>query len=230
MDRNDAALMAAQDAIVKAAAGKDKTLCADVVDAVVPFFPEALRQQCRIVSVEAGQLISDRNPDRPNIHRLLWGDVSIQREVMGEVLTVQRAAAGDWLIESAAGEHAAGSFAICERASVLLAIPSEALTESLDLHAGFAQAWFQEVGRQMARMQRRIERLNLRQAPQRIIHYLLTESTGGSGDMVLPFRKGVWAAHLGMAPETLSRALGDLADAGWLKMLRGRRFLLLRTA
>jgi hypothetical protein len=195
MDRNDAALNAAQEAMRKAVAGNGKEYCASVIETVVPFFPATLRLQCRIVSIAAGQLVFARNGDPKDIYRLLWGDVSVQREVMGEVLTVQRATACDWLIEPATGAQAAGTFAICERQSVLLAVPVAALGESLQLQPGFAQAWFHEMGRQMARRQRRMERLKLRQAPQRVIHFLLTESPGGCGDMVLPFRKCIWAWH-----------------------------------
>lgn len=230
MDRDDVALHAIRDATTAANAIDGDGYCTNVIKTVAPFFPETLRQQSRIVSIDAGQVVFQRDGKRTEMHCLLWGDVSVQREIMGEAVTVQRAAAGDWLLESAMGLCSTGAFAVCERQSVLLVVPMAALTGCMDRQPGFALAWSREMATQMARMQRRIERISLRQAPQRIIHFLLTESPGGCGEMVLPFRKCVWAAHLGMAPETLSRSLGDLIEAGWLEALHGKRYRLLRAA
>lgn len=229
MDRNDDAIRAVQQTMSAIIGSVGEDDCASIVEAVVPFFPEALRRQCRVVSVRAGQVVFCRGKAEKNIHRLLRGDVSVQREIMGEGVTLQRAAPGDWLIEPQLCLPPTDAFALGERQSTLLAVPASALIESLDREPGFALVWCQELGAQIARMQRRIERISLRQAPQRIAHYLTTESPGGCGEMVLPYPKRVWAAHLGMAPETLSRTLTDLVNAGWLKKLPGNRYRLLRS-
>lgn len=232
MDRDDAALRAVQDVLGKTVGerGADPCLCANVVETVLPYFPRGLRRQCRLVALEAGAVVFDRHGGGEEIHRLLWGEVSIRVRAMGEAVTVQRAMAGDWLMEPVSEATEPGTFAVCESRSVLLSVPSAALRDQLGRSPDFTHAWLRELGVQMARIRRRIERLSLYQAPQRVIHYLMTESPGCRGEMVLPFRKSVWAAHLGMAPATLSRALTDLVNAGWLEMAGGNRLRLLRTA
>lgn len=228
MDRSDVALQAVRETMRLNCSGAGDGHCASAIETVVPFFPAVLRQQCRIVSVDAGRVLLKCDGEESSIHRVMAGDVSVQREMMGEAVTLQRAAAGDWLIETGMGMQAADAFVLCERQSTLLSVPASALAECLERESGFAHAWCLEMGEQAARMQRRIERISLRHALQRVVHYLATESPGGCGEMALPFRNRVWAAHLGMAPETLSRTLTDLADAGWLEKLQGNRYRLLR--
>lgn len=229
MDRYDDALKAIHEAVI--ANGKVRTSqdAATLIEAAAPFFPAALRNQCRIVALRDEQVLRGRNDlGAMCFYRLLKGDVSVQKEVLGETLTLQRVVPGDWLLEPRPGKPSEESFAIMESASVLLKVPTQAFGEYLERESGFARAWCAELGLQMARMQRRIERFGLRHATQRVIHYLITESSGDSGEVVLPFRKRAWAAHMGMAAETLSRALGDLHEAGWVEKLGDNRFRLVR--
>jgi len=148
---------------------------------------------------------------------------------MGEGVTLQRAAPGDWLLEPQLCLPPTDVFAVCERDSTLLAVPMRAFWESLAREPGFALAWCREFGAQIARMQRRVERLSFHYSSQRVAHYLAAESIGGCGEMTLPFPKRVWAAHLGMAAETLSRTLTEMIAAGKLEKLRGNRYRLLRS-
>lgn len=228
MDRYDDVLTAIREAVIANGKVRASQNAATLIEAAAPFFPAALRDQCRIVALRDEQMLHGRNDlGAMCFYRLLKGDVSVQKEVLGETLTLQRVVPGDWLLEPRPGKPSEDEFAIMESASVLLKVPTQAFSESLERESGFARAWCAELGLQMARMQRRIERFGLRHATQRIVHYLVTESSG-SGEVVLPFRKRAWAAHMGMAAETLSRALGDLHEAGWVEKLGDNRFRLLR--
>jgi len=161
------------------------------------------------------------------LFRLINGNVSVKYEIMGETITVHHAAPGDWLIEPGFCISALHPFAISEGVSTLLEVPASDLADSLVHEPDFASAWCKEIGMQMARAQRRSERLNCHKAVQRVTHYLLTESTGNCGELVLPYPKNVWASHLGMAPETLSRTLSEMISSGRLEELHGKRYRLL---
>jgi CRP-like cAMP-binding protein len=229
MDRQDAALKA----IRKLIATKHKRNAAvdrkELVRGAAPFFPDDLLDHCEIMELcKEKILFGRRNVEEPFFYRLLQGDVSVQQEILGEVVTYQRAVPGDWLLKPNAGNGKGRTFAITECQSVLLRIPSKAFATALAHHPSLSIAWCQELEAQMLRLQRRVERINLRQVTRKIIHYLVTESPGNCGEVQLPYRKGVWAAQMGMAPETLSRALKDLIEAGWLEVLGRNRLRLLR--
>lgn len=72
-----------------------------------------------------------------------------------------------------------------------------------------------------------IEAYSLRSSAQRVIGYLLQHcpddgSCEGSIDIFLPTSKQLTAARLNLTPETLSRILHDLADAGLIEV-QGKR-------
>lgn len=159
---------------------------------------------------------------------LLSGDASMQRETLGEIVTLVRAVAGDWLMEPTPCPTSGAAFIYVERKSAILSVPVDAIGDAIEREPGFGRAWHAVVVEQISRLQRRTERLSLRLAHQRVAHYLATESVDGSGDVFVPFPKLVWAAHLGIAPETLSRTLAEMVAAGALEMLRGNRYRLLR--
>ncbi len=69
-----------------------------------------------------------------------------------------------------------------------------------------------------------VEKLTLQDVPARLASYLLAHADGPPGrrQVELQIAKGTLAAELGTVPETLSRALRKLADAGVIT-LKGRR-------
>lgn len=201
--------------------------CACVIAAAVPLFPDRLRRQCRIVVVGGGEVFSLNEP-AASLYCVLRGDVSVQRDVMGERVTLQRAAPGDWLVEPHLFTTQTDAFALCERQSTFLALSAKALVDRLQRDPLFAGEWCRVLGVQVVRQQRQVERLRLLHASKRVAHYLATESVGGCGEMVLPYSKGTWAAHLGITAESLSRTLTEMIVAGRLEKLEHNRYRLIR--
>lgn len=232
MERNEGALRAIRAAILsngRSRSGRPNDSVA-LIAAAAPFFPELLKIRCRVLCLAKEHVLLGRNEQGARcFYRLLKGDVSVQREVMNETVTLQRVAPGDWLLEPHPCRLSEQTFAIAECDSLVLEAPAQEFLECLEHEPGFSLSWCAELGAQMARMQRRVERISLRQVMQRIVHYLVTESNDGCGEVELPFNQTTWAAQLGMATETLSRALTDLQDAGWLEKVGRGRFRLLRS-
>jgi DNA-binding MarR family transcriptional regulator len=70
----------------------------------------------------------------------------------------------------------------------------------------------------MRRQCARYERLRLKRAADRVLHYLNCELTGPSGaTLTLDIPLAEWADDLGLEPETLYRALADLEKKGLIE-------------
>jgi CRP-like cAMP-binding protein len=74
----------------------------------------------------------------------------------------------------------------------------------------------------------RVQTLSLVSASARFAHWLLQAPTGGAADsyVELPMSKRELAAHLAMAPETLSRLLRRWKEEGYISA-EGRRIRVL---
>jgi CRP/FNR family transcriptional regulator, dissimilatory nitrate respiration regulator len=68
------------------------------------------------------------------------------------------------------------------------------------------------LAREVRKSRAQCERLSLRSAPERIVHYI--EAEGSDGRLELRQTKKAWAAELGMTHEALYRALAALVRAG----------------
>jgi CRP/FNR family transcriptional regulator len=73
----------------------------------------------------------------------------------------------------------------------------------------FLQSQMKNARRQCSRY----ERVRLRRAEDRIVHYLITEG-GADGSVTLEGPLTDWAAELGLQPESLYRALARLRAEG----------------
>jgi DNA-binding MarR family transcriptional regulator len=79
----------------------------------------------------------------------------------------------------------------------------------------FALRFSQFLALAMRRQCARYERLRLKRAGERVLHYLNCELTGPAGaDLELDIPLAEWADDLGLEPETLYRALADLEKKG----------------
>lgn len=212
---------------VPESAGVGRQWADAVIDTAMPFLPEALRRYARVTKAGAGKVLFGRGEVADDIHHVLKGHVSVRRDAFGgDGGILQHAVSGDWIVEHMTSGRSAGILAVCERPTFLLALPARAFNDRLDHDHGFARAWCVELGRQMARQQRQIERLRMPQASERIAHYLATENAEGHPEMVLPYPKRVLAAYLGIVPETLSRALAAMEAQGRIECLPGNRMRL----
>lgn len=91
--------------------------------------------------------------------------------------------------------------------------------------ASVALAWIQLLSRHLRAARTNLERLRLKGARQRILHYLAVEVGAGRAVGPNPSLRA-WACELGLAEETLYRALADLESEGIIRR-RGRSIALL---
>lgn len=179
--------------------------------------PTMLRRKASVLHTTAGDVLFEPSWLASTQYQVINGIVSLKQLVFGVDITLQSATSGDWLSLPLEPGRPSGTRAICATASTLLSVPTRSLCDSLVLDARFALCWRQETARQLVKLQQHVVRLRLPRASDRIAHYLIHESVNGCGELSLPFSNGVWAELLNLAPETLSRALGEMAHSGRLE-------------
>lgn len=94
--------------------------------------------------------------------------------------------------------------------SRVIAIPRAEFQKALN-DATFRDAWIAYVGAELRRTRAQSERLRLRTARERILHFIETE--GRNGAIKLDLSKKAWAAELGLTHEALYRALSSMIAA-----------------
>jgi len=81
---------------------------------------------------------------------------------------------------------------------------------------GFRNRWIGHLARELRRVRAQAERMSLRTAQERIIHYIVTE--GENGSILLSHSKKDWAAELGLTHEALYRALVRMERSGQISV------------
>lgn len=114
--------------------------------------------------------------------------------------------------------------------TLLLCIAKETVFGLLETNSLFAKRMVAGLSMRLHSLVRDIESYTLRTPEQRIIRYLMQngykeERNDAHLKILLPATKLAIASRLGMTPETLSRILGALAEAGLIEA-RGRHLLI----
>jgi CRP-like cAMP-binding protein len=144
---------------------------------------------------------------------VLSGEVRLVRtSVMGAEIILQRATAG-FLAEASLDQAAYHCDAIVAKPARILRIPRNRFQRALSQHR-FRDAWIGYLGAQLRYARLQCERLQLRTARERILHYVDTE--GRDRVLNLATTKKAWAAELGLTHEALYRALRSMLDSGEL--------------
>lgn len=110
-------------------------------------------------------------------------------------------------------------FAVSLAATKVLFVPIDAVDRLLETGQGFARALLASMALRLHTMVADIEMYTLRSATQRFVSFLIREFGGRPGareaqSVMLRSTTRVLASRLGLAPETLSRVMRDLADRG----------------
>jgi CRP-like cAMP-binding protein len=185
--------------------------------------PSSARRGARILEVPARSTIFATG-DRPEaIFYVLSGEVRLVRRSRSgdEIVLQQRSRYAGFLAEASLWELTYDCDAIAVKASRLLSIPRDAFVEALEF--GVRHSWIAYLVRELREVRAGAERLALKTAPQRIVHYI--ESVGKAGVLHLNQTKKDWAADLGLTHEALYRALAQMKKRGQLTV-DDRRFVL----
>jgi len=140
---------------------------------------------------------------------ILSGEARLSRTSrMGGEIVFQRTRRG-FLAEASYDQRAYHCDGVASQNTRVLAFPLEQFRAALTT-TEFRDIWLKHIGQELRRVRAQAERLSLRTARERILHFVETE--GVDGQIVLSQSKKSWAAELGLTHEALYRALRTLTD------------------
>lgn len=157
-----------------------------------------------------------RSGDRPTaLFFVVAGDVRlIRRSLRGDTIVLQRARRG-FIAEASLDQPAYRCDALVSRPSELLRISRRAFQGALAVD-DYRAKWLSHLTRELHQVRALAERLSLKTAEERIVHYLETE--GSNGAICLQSSRKEWAAELGLSHEALYRTLARMARRGEIKI------------
>lgn len=176
--------------------------------------PETLRASATIGLFRKGEAVFRAGARPQSVHYLLGGEVRLVRRARsgGEVI-LQRARRG-FFAEASLESGSYHCDAMAAQPSEVLRIPLAATREVLEHDPAFRRVWIAHLTRELRRSRAQGERLALKSAAERILHYL--EIEGVDGVVTLSTSRKSWAAELGLTHETLYRTLARMKTEGRL--------------
>lgn len=175
------------------------------------YFDESVRVRIAERSLAPGQRLFLRG-DRPKfMFYVAAGEARLTRtSPTGAEIVFQRASNG-FLAEASLDQPAYHCDGVSVTRTSVLAIPIASFRAAL---AGedFRTYWLRRLSGELRRIRAHSERLALRTARERIVHYIETE--GKDGAVELKQTKKSWAAEMGLTHEALYRALAAMQADG----------------
>lgn len=177
--------------------------------------PHSTRSTSRLVEHPKSARLFRRG-DRPTaVYFVIAGEVRLVRQSQaGADIILQRSRSG-FLAEASLDQNAYHCDAVVTTPSRILSIPRNAFLQALG-DRDFQYGWMTHLARELRRVRAQTERLSLKTARDRIIHYIETE--GEAGSVVLGQSKKDWAAELGLTHEALYRTLAQMERAGRIRI------------
>lgn len=171
-----------------------------------------LRAAAAVRNFSKDEAIFRRGVRPQAIYFLLAGEVRlVRRSNTGGEVVFQRTRRG-FFAEASLESALYHCDAMVGQPSEVLCIPLSAAREALDADPAFRRAWIAHLSRELRRARAQGERLALKSARERVLHYLESEGTGGV--VTLTVSRKAWAAELGLTHETLYRILARLEAEG----------------
>ncbi len=185
--------------------------------------PGRLMERATYREMERGRFVFRAGDRVQNMLYVVSGEVRLVRWLStgGEVI-LQRARGG-FLAEASLGHRADKCDAVAAEDCAVLCFPVKEFSATLDLDPAFHRAWADGLAKEVRKLRAQCERLGLRSAAERVLHYIAAE--GGNGTLVLNQSRKAWAAELGLTHEALYRTLARLRADGTLH-IEGERLTL----
>ena len=180
---------------------------------------EALADTCQEIALSAGGLLFHLGDIPASLFLVLEGEARIRRfSPDGAEILMQRSRSGELFAEAGMVAPRYSCEAYCPVPTRLLSFPLTDIRRRIESDGAFALRFTQMLSIGMRRQCARYERLRLKRAADRVLHYLNCELTGPAGTaLALDIPLAEWANDLGLEPETLYRTLSDLEKKGLIE-------------
>ena len=179
---------------------------------------ETLLSDAIVKTVERGETVFVQGEPAEAFYVVLDGWVKLYlMSRSGEEVVVSVFTRGQSFAEAATftkGEYPVSAEGVTE--SRLLVVPAHRLFERIRLDPEIGLSMLASTSRHLHGLVRQIQQLKAHTGAQRLAEFLLSLAPVGSGSctIALPYDKALIAAHLGMKPESLSRAFARLKESG----------------
>jgi CRP-like cAMP-binding protein len=177
--------------------------------------PEPARRAARVVDLPKSARLFSRG-DRPRaMYFVVSGEVHLVRpSLTGSQIVLQRAQGG-FLAEASLDQATYHCDAVAVLPTELLVLSRKTFRDAL-ADEGFRSSWLAHLASELRRVRAQAERMSLKTAPDRIIHYI--EMEGDNGSIILSRSKKDWADELGLTHEALYRALARMKRSGQISI------------
>lgn len=193
--------------------------------ATLASIPPRLRDAAEFMPIAARQTLCRIGEPVQHMFSVIAGEVRLlRRDRDGAEIVLQRSRGG-FLAEASLAARFYHCDVVAAENGGVLRFAAEVFRESLSEDAAFNAAWMSHLAREVRKLRAQCERLSLRGAAERVVHYL--ESEGSDGAVVLTQSRKAWAAELGLSHEALYRTLRRLQLDGTLS-IDGERIALRR--
>jgi len=177
--------------------------------------PEPAHRAARALGLPKSARLFSRG-DRPQaMYFVVSGEVHLVRPSLTGTQIVLQRAQRDFLAEASLDQAAYHCDAVAIRPTELLKFPRKTFRDAL-ADETFRNIWLAHLTGELRRVRAQAERMSLKTASERIIHYIETE--GGQGTIVLNRSKKDWADELGLTHEALYRALARMERSGQIRI------------
>lgn len=158
-----------------------------------------------------GQFLFLRGEPPQSMYCVLSGEIRLTRTLpSGSEVVLQRAMQG-FIAEASLDQPKYHCDAIAALPTRVLAIPRRGFRQALET-PGFRDFWIRTLSSELRRVRTQNERLGLKTARERILHFI--EAEGRDGVLILTQSRKAWAAQLGLTHEALYRTLQDMSKNG----------------
>lgn len=178
------------------------------------YFPELLQRAAGWIELRRGESLFRFGRQVEAMYRVIEGEIRVVHlDPDGSEVVLQRARSGQMLAECSVCVTSYSCDAVAAVDTRLSWVPMELFNRCLGEDCAFAKAWALDLARRLREQFMRYERLSLRQARDRVLHYLVTEA-GCEGRVTVQGSLCALAVELGMTQETLYRTLAALDKEG----------------
>ena len=189
--------------------------------------PAGVRSLGRQVVIQKDQWVFRKGEAVRGVFFVLDGEVRLSRfSKGGDEIALHRAGSGEFFAEAALGGSRYHCNAIASRDSTLLVFPVGPMRSLLAKDPDFAREWSLVLARQLHSARARLERIALKSAGERVVHYLQTEGSGSRFEVHLRGTVKDLAHELGLTHESLYRTLARLKRERVVGQEGGTLFLL----